>query len=73
VTRACQGVLLQTLEQVKSLMERTHTQQGLRVDVHILDQLYEIGKKVADTFKDNMPIQFDDFLPKWNYCAIPSA
>jgi hypothetical protein len=73
ITRACQGVLLHTLEQVQSLMERTHTQHGLRVAVHILDRLYETGKKVTNTFKDNMPIQFDDFLPQWNYCAIPSA
>jgi hypothetical protein len=73
VTRACQGVLFHTLEQVKSLMERTQTQQGLSVLVHILDQFYETGKKVPDAFKANMPIQFDDFLPQWNYCAIPSA
>jgi len=73
VTRACQGVLFHTLEQVKSLMERTHTQQGLSVLVHILDHVYETGKTVADSFKMHIPIQFDDFLPQWNYCAIPSA
>ena len=27
--------------------------------------------KVADGFKENMRIVFDDFLPKWNYCAVP--
>jgi len=73
VTRACQGVLFHTIEQIKSLMERTHTQQGLSVLVCILDRVYETGKAVPDTFKTHMPIQFDAFLPQWNYRAIPSA
>jgi len=73
VTRACQGVLFHTLEQVKSLMERTHTQQGLSVLVHILDHVYETAKTVSEAFKKQMPIRFDDFLPQWNYSAIPSA
>ncbi len=54
-------------------MERTQTQQGLHVCVHILDLLYEIGRKVTDEFKNNLPILFDDFLPQWNYRAVPSA
>ena len=73
VTRACQGVLFHTLEQVKSLMQRTHTQQGLSVLVHILDRVYETGRTVPDTFKKHMPILFDAFLPQWNYRAVPSA
>lgn len=73
ITRACQGVIFHSLEQVKSLMERTQTQQGLRVCVHILEQLYETGRTVTDEFKNNLPILFDDFLPQWNYRAIPSA
>lgn len=73
VTRACQGVLFQTLEQVKALMEHTHTAQGLHVIVHILDRVYETGRQVTAAFKTNLPIQFDDFLPQWNYRAVPSA
>jgi hypothetical protein len=73
VTRACQGIMFHTLEQVQALMEQTHTAQGLPVAVHILDRAYEIGRKVTHAFKDTMPIQFDDFLPHWNYRAVPSA
>ena len=73
VTRACQGVVFHTIRIVKSLMEKTQTRTGLRVTVGILDKVYEIGRKCAQGFKKAMKIVFDDFLPKWNYRAIPSA
>ncbi|XOF35445.1 MAG: ISAzo13-like element transposase-related protein [Candidatus Electrothrix sp. YB6] len=34
--------------------------------------LFETGRKTADGFKENMKIHFDEFLPKWNYAAVPS-
>jgi hypothetical protein len=71
VTRACQGVVFQTVGVVKSLMEKTHTSTGLRVTVDIIDKVYEVGRKCAKGFKETMKIVFDDFLPKWNYRAIP--
>jgi hypothetical protein len=54
-------------------MERTHTQQGLSVTVQIIDKIYATGRKVADSFKHSLPILFDDFLPQWNYRAVPNA
>ena len=73
VTRACRGAIFTSLEVVKRLMERTKTRQGLSVTVQVLDKVYETGRKVAETFKQNMPIRFDDHLPQWNYCAVPNA
>ena len=73
VTRACQGVILRSVEQVKQLVETTHTQQGLCVTAQILNKVYLTGRKVTKEFKKNMPIIFDDYLPKWNYRAIPNA
>jgi len=73
VTRVCQGVVFHTLQVVKGLMEKTPTSTGLRVTVNILDKLYETGRKYAKGFKENMKIVFDDFLPKWNYRAIPTT
>jgi hypothetical protein len=73
VTRACQGVVFHTVQVVKGLMEKTKTSTGLQVTVDILDKVYEIGRKCAKGFKENMKIVFDDFLPKWNYRAIPST
>ncbi len=73
VTRACQGVLFKSVELVKQLMERTRTQPGLKVTVQIIDKIYQTGRKVADEFKQNMPILFDKHLPQWNYRAVPNA
>ena len=72
VTRACQGVLFTSVELVKQLILKTKTSKGLKVFVDIIDQVYQTGRKVADDFKQNMRIVFDDFLPAWNYTAAPA-
>jgi hypothetical protein len=71
ITRACQGVLFDSLHTVQGLMQKTKTQQGLSVTVRVLDTLYEGGRTVSDAFKKNMPIVFEKLLPKWNYWALP--
>jgi hypothetical protein len=73
VTRACQGVVFESVELVRSLMARTSTKTGLRVFVKIIDRLYQTGRKYADDFKENMRIVFDHLLPQWNYTAIPKT
>jgi Rhodopirellula transposase DDE domain len=72
VTRACQGVIFTNLELVKELMAKTHTKTGLSVVVNVLDKIYETGRKVANGFKETMKIIFDEYLPKWNYRAVPT-
>ena len=72
VTRACQGVVFETLGLVQALMAKTQTKTGLKVAVEVIDQLYQTGRKYAAGFRDNMTIVFDDYLPKWNYTAVPS-
>jgi len=72
VTRACQGVIFKSVELVKELMAKTKTTTGLQVTVEVLDKVYETGRRVHPGFKENMPIVFDDFLPTWNYRAIPA-
>ena len=71
VTRACQGVLFDSLQTVMDLMRKTSTQTGLSVTVRVIDNIYESGRKVTDAFKQHMPIVFDTFLPKWNYRVVP--
>ena len=71
VTRACQGVIFTGVEGVKELMARTKTKQGLRVTVTVIDKVYQTGREVAESFKTNMPIVFDEVLPQWNYTAVP--
>lgn len=71
VTRACQGVLFKSLNLVKQLMENTTTSTGLTVSVAVIDKVYQTGRQATDTFKQHLPILFDDYLPSWNYRAIP--
>ena len=73
VTRACQGVIFKSIALVGELMAKTSTRKGLTVFVNVIDRVYEKGRQVTEEFKQNLPIIFDDFLPKWNYRAIPGA
>ena len=73
VTRACQGVVFSGIALVKELMENTRTQTGLKVFVHLIDKVYQTGRKVVADFKENMRLVFDKVLPQWNYRAIPLA
>ena len=43
LTRACQGVIFESVGLVKELMERARTSTGLRVTVDILDKVYRTG------------------------------
>jgi hypothetical protein len=71
VTRACQGVLFTSVKLVKELIEKTKTSKGLKVFVKVIETVYKTGRKAAIDFKQTMRIVFDDFLPAWNYRAIP--
>lgn len=71
VTRACQGLTFDSIETAKHYMEKTETTKGLKVIVRIIDKVFETGRKYADEFRQNMPLIFDEHLPKWNYVAVP--
>ena len=71
LTRAAQGVIFDSAETVKYLFEKARTAAGLSVVAAISTKVYELGRKYAEGFKENMKILFDDFLPRWNYKAIP--
>lgn len=73
VTQACQGVVFHSVAIAKHFMEKTKTSQGLKVTVDILTGVYVTGKKCGAHFLETMSILFDDFLPRWNYRAIPQA
>jgi hypothetical protein len=73
ITRACEGVIFKSVELVRELITKTKTKTGLKVFATILDGIYETGRKVTDEFKQTMKIEFDDYLPQWNYTAVPQA
>ena len=64
-------MLFDTLDTVVRLMRKACTTAGLRTTVNVIRRVYQVGRKVADDFRQNMTIQFDDLLPKWNYVAKP--
>jgi hypothetical protein len=71
LSRACQGVIFESVDTVSKFMATATTLKGLRVFTTILDRSYKTGQKVAEGFKETMEIFFDDFLPQWNYTAKP--
>jgi hypothetical protein len=72
LTRACQGIVFKTVAIVKSFMEAATTKTGLKVFTAVLDTTFATKRKVAAGFKESMTIKFDDYLPQWNYTAVPS-
>ena len=68
---SCRGVIFHTLETVRYYMAKAKTKKGLKVKVSVLDKVYETGRKYAAGFKKTMKIVCDEFLPKWNYRAVP--
>jgi hypothetical protein len=64
-------VIFDTWETVKSLINNAKTRTGLKVIATVIEGVYEIGKKVAQEFKENLPIIFDQDLPQWNYKVQP--
>ncbi len=71
VTRACKGVIFKSLEIVKEHIGKAATKTGLKVVCSMIGKKYKTGQKVADGFKETMKIVFDEYLPKWNYKAVP--
>lgn len=73
LTRVCQGVFLDSVAMVKSLMLKASTRTGLRVFVDILDHFYETGLKLPNFIRESLRIRFDRLLPLWNYVVVPTA
>ena len=73
ITRSLQGVVLNTHQLAKELIEKTTTTTGLRVFACLFNKVYETGRKVATGFKKSMRIVFDEHLRLWNYVAVPEG
>lgn len=73
VSRACLGMLFDSLDTVVRLFRRASTTTGLRTTVHVIRKAYETGLKLTDELKEAMTIRFSRILSKWNYSAIPQT
>ena len=63
------GVILDSPEKALGEVEKTATQTGLHVIARILDNVYELGGKCSDTFREirDRFIPHDPILGDWNY------
>lgn len=73
VTRACQGIIGECVEQAPDYRSKAATQTGKKVVVKSLDKVDETGRKVAEGFRETMKLVFDKVLPKYNDQAIPAS
>ena len=73
VSRACTGMLFDTLERVVDLMRKASTSTGLRTTVNVIKKAYETGRNASDTMKAVIreTVNFHIILPKWNYTITP--
>lgn len=71
VSRACKGMLFDTLDTAVRLMRKASTTTGLKTTVHVIRGLYETERKATKGFKSSMKLVFDTLMPKWNYVAVP--
>ena len=72
VTRACQGLLLTSLEVTCKAMARASTRQGLRTTVEVLAGDYPLKEGYPEDYPESMKIRFDEVFPGWNYRAMPA-
>ena len=73
VTRAMEGVPLQSIEQAKDLIKKTKTKTGLKVLVNISKKIYETGIKVTDTMLEKINIVKHGKLGQLNYTISPAG
>lgn len=73
VTRACTGMLFDTLDRVVELMRKATTSTGLKTTVNVIRKIYETGRIATNAMKATIrnTVNFNEILPKWNYTITP--
>lgn len=75
VSRACTGMLFDTLERCVELMRKASTSTGLKTTVNVIQRIYETGRNASKAMKDTIrsTVCFHEELPKWNYTIKPQT
>jgi len=71
VSRAMEGVKLESVKDAKKLIENTETKTGLNVVVHTINKIYKTGIKVAKEVLDKINITKHGELGQLNYTIAP--
>jgi transposase len=73
ITRTWQGVPLETLEIVISLIGSTTTNTGLEVHAWLDETAYQKSKQISDEQLEEVIIQRHRFHGEWNYTILPAT
>jgi hypothetical protein len=67
--KSMQGKIFDSVESLRTTLEKTTTKSGLRVKAYIHDKIYKLKQKCSEKFKDIKDhfIQHDKVLEMWNY------
>jgi len=65
------GQPLRTFETMLSLIRGTSTRTGLTVSAHLLEGVFETGKKVTDAVMKTLNMARHAICPQWNYTIRP--
>lgn len=65
------GQPLRTFETMLNLIRGTSTRTGLKVSAHLLEGVFEKGKKITDTVMKTLNMTRHDVCPQWNYTIRP--
>jgi hypothetical protein len=65
------GQPLRTFETMLSLIRGTSTRTGLKVSAHLLEGVFETGKKVTEAVMKTLNLTRHAICPKWNYTIRP--
>lgn len=65
------GKPLRTFETMLGFIRGTTTQPGLTVSAHLLEGVFETGKKVSDAVTKTLNITRHAICPQWNYTMHP--
>jgi len=65
------GKPLRTLETMLGFIRGTTTQTGLTVSAHLLEGIFETGKKVSDAVTKTLNMTRHAICPQWNYTMRP--
>ncbi len=73
ISRACTGMLFDTLQMAVELMRKASTSTGLRTTVNVMKRVYETGRNATEEMKEyiRQTVYFETLLPKWNYTLTP--
>jgi hypothetical protein len=66
------GHPLDSYETILNYLRTTSTTTGLRVRAHLVPKRYEKGIRIPDGVIEQLPINQDPSLPRWNYTLTPS-